>query len=181
MVAVKKEGWLPSFNPKSAFTLLEWMMVMAINLILLWLVLPYFGWMVRQSQTHRWCAQVSALIQQASQMSDFAKKRFDLHINDREFVLYDEDFVLERLELPEGWEVRPLIGLPHPTQSKNITFGLTSTHSPYIRFFDMAASSATLTLSSPPDQAICAVVSSATGRARVFIWDHQQSEWLDYF
>lgn len=76
-----------------------------------------------------------------------------------------------------------LIGmeLPHPVQDRILDSPLTSTHAPNIIFTPHGASAATAVFSDGQTHAICAVISSQTGRIRLFSWDHDQSQWRDYF
>jgi len=169
-----------------AHSLLEMAIVLSLATALCLLASPGLASLLSQGQDQLFASRLSACLMMARRMGQLAPHGVRLDFSEEgslRLVLEGEDEE-EAFTLPyqqEGWSNAPLPGLPHPSQSAIISEGLSSNHGSTIHFLHQGSSSATITFSRPENRAVCAVISSQSGRFRVYLWEEQEQQWLPHF
>lgn len=175
---------------KSAHTLLELLVTLTLSTILAAVSWPLFGERLRDARFQAFAGQLTEhliLVRAVAQQQE-TTTALDLTPDHR--TLYRclvDDETGERVFKERGFAGLEGVAaavphaLPHPTSSRQITTGLSSTHAPHIRFSPIGASSATVVFSDGPKRVLCAVISSRTGRFRVYRWNAHTYDWEVFF
>jgi Tfp pilus assembly protein FimT len=171
--------------PMRAHSLLEMAIVLSLATTLCMLASPGLASLLHQGRDQLFASRITACLMMARRMGQLAPNGVQLNFaeegNLRIQLAEEEEAALSLPYSQDGWSNSPLPGLPHPSQSGTIDVGLSSNHGNTVRFQHQGSSSATITFSRADNHAVCAVVSSQTGRFRVYLWDDMTQQWLAHF
>lgn len=177
-----------------AFSLLEMLVVISISTFLFAVSLPLLTHQAREAHFKSFASRLTGTLSLARRYAQIAGTSVRVDFTETEQyrfrVLADAGDGQWR---PLAQNVRqanysgrirnqlPAGALPHPTQNKTLTRALSSTHAPFIIFGPRGSSSGTLVFSDGEERAVCAVISSQTGRIRVFLWRAESRSWQRFF
>jgi len=175
-----------------AYSLVEVMAVLVVNLIIFSLSLPLIMKPVRDSHFDQFACELTSHLVTARRMAQITgysvwftvkrdpEERYRVSQNSR-------DGKIEILShFGSGYPSSISNELParvllHPVSGNPIERSFSSTHLNGIVFKSKGSSSGTVVFSDGGTRAVCAVFSGQTGRFRLFMWDDDAESWNPFF
>ncbi len=177
----------PATAHRPGHTLIEVLTTLTISLILFVLVLPNQGRSRRQNQFKSFLAVLAADLARARSHAQLTESsvRFEfIETEDGRYAYYAEEDQGDRLLGRGAWadgkrliRNRLLGPLNHPTTGKPLQQALSSTHAPALLFGPKGSSSGTVVFSDEQGRTLCVVLSSASGRFRIYHRSEERPLW----
>ncbi|MDJ0841822.1 MAG: prepilin-type N-terminal cleavage/methylation domain-containing protein [Acidobacteriota bacterium] len=177
-----------------AFSLVELLIVLIISCLLMVVGWPLFGNYIDETRFQAFSAELTGhlfLVRHLAQTTETSVQiDFDANKEYRyQCVQVDGPVrrVVSQAEPRGGYDdligthLISGFGLAHPTQKKDITKALSSTHAPRFIFAPKGSSSGTLVFTDGRQRAVCVVVSGSTGRFSIFRQQKGEPEWRNIF